>query len=96
LLKHEAVLGKLAGRIGTLRGPDLARGPGFEDRCTTRRNWNEKSESSSNVTTVHKGVGTRSHPTTPLGRSGFLKSLSRHQLMRGSVMSQLSFMYMAQ
>ena len=37
-LKYNTVLGKLAGRIGTLRGPDLALGPVFGDRCykTTR------------------------------------------------------------
>jgi len=34
LLKYKAVLGKLAGRIGTLSGPDLARDPDFGDRCS--------------------------------------------------------------
>jgi len=32
LLKYKTVLGKLAGRIGTFPGPDLARGPDFGDR----------------------------------------------------------------
>jgi len=36
----------------------------------TRRNWNEKSKSSSNVTIVQKGVGTPFPPHyTPTGRS---------------------------
>jgi len=35
LLKYKTVQGKLAGRIGTLRGPDLARGPDFRDRWFT-------------------------------------------------------------
>jgi len=33
LLKCKTVLGKLAGLIGALRGPDVARGPDFQDRC---------------------------------------------------------------
>jgi len=32
LLQYKTFLGKLAGRIGHLRGPDLARGPDFGDR----------------------------------------------------------------
>jgi len=32
MLKYQTFLEKLAGRIGTLRGPVLARGPEFGDR----------------------------------------------------------------
>ena len=36
MLKYRTFLEKLAGRIGTFRGPVLARGPEFGDRCNTR------------------------------------------------------------
>jgi len=36
LLKYKTVLGKLAVRIGTLRGPDLARGLDVGDRWITQ------------------------------------------------------------
>jgi len=36
MLKYQTFLEKLAGRIGTLRGPVLARGPEFVDRCTRK------------------------------------------------------------